>query len=353
ATANLVTVIGVTLSNGINGGLASNYALASAETAVAHISHKELTATVTAQDKVYDGNTTASATLAGLTGLIGTETVGVSGTGSFNSKNVVTANLVTVNSTTLSDGTNGGLASNYRLASGATATAHITPKSVTVVGQTASDKVYDGTTTATLSGGTVSGLVAGETVDLNPAGAFASANVGNAIAVAAADTLAGTAASNYALTQPTGLTANIGPMVKLQSAVSSAVASAQVPPTALSPAGPPSGFTSPTVTADSFSFGSQGGSAGSGGSGASGSSGAPGSSGGPGSSADSGGSGGAGSAGGPVSSEGPVGSSSSTGSIGSPGVTQFEIPGLNLTVTVQDVSLPSTVGSKEARDEKK
>jgi hypothetical protein len=158
---------------------------------------------------VYDGSSAASVTLGGITGLVGNETLGVNTTASFNSKDVVSANLVTVDSAALSDGANGGLASNYSLASGETAVAHISPKPLAVTGENALNKVYDGTTTASLTGGNLDGLVAGDTVVLTQGGAFASANVGTSIAVAANDTLSGASASNYSLVQPTGLAADI------------------------------------------------------------------------------------------------------------------------------------------------
>ena len=50
---------------------------------------------------------------------------------------------------TLSDGSNGGLASNYSISAGQTTTANITAKSLTVSGITASNKTYDGNTNAT------------------------------------------------------------------------------------------------------------------------------------------------------------------------------------------------------------
>jgi hypothetical protein len=74
-------------------------------------------------------------------GLVGTETITATGTANFNSKNVVTANLVTVDGVTLSDGTNGGLASNYSLAPGQTTAALITPAPLTVSDISASSAV--------------------------------------------------------------------------------------------------------------------------------------------------------------------------------------------------------------------
>lgn len=196
-----------TLAFGNGTGLASNYTFTGG-TQTADITQAILTVSVVAPDKVYDGNTTADFTST-LTGLVGIETVDVSGVATFNSKDVADANLVTVSGITLGDGANGGLASNYSIANGATTTAHITARELTVTGTTALDKLYDGTTTATLTGGSLAGVIAGETVTLNQAGTFATAEVGSGIAVTAADSLGGTAAANYILTQPTGLAANI------------------------------------------------------------------------------------------------------------------------------------------------
>ena len=53
------------------------------------------------------------------------------GGATFNTKNVATANLVTVNSTALADGINGGVASNYSLATGQTIASTITAKALT------------------------------------------------------------------------------------------------------------------------------------------------------------------------------------------------------------------------------
>ncbi|MDY6944966.1 MAG: YDG domain-containing protein [Pseudomonadota bacterium] len=205
-TGKTVTLGTLALGNGT--GLASNYTFTGG-TQTAQITRAVLTGTVLAPDKIYDGNTAADFTVSALTGLVGTETVVVSGVAAFNSKDVADANLVTVNGITLSDGANGALASNYSFSTSATATARITARQLTVAGQTAVNKVYDGTTTATLIGGSLIGVVAGETVTLNQAGAFVSAAPGSGIAVTAADSLGGIAAANYTLAQPTGLAADI------------------------------------------------------------------------------------------------------------------------------------------------
>ncbi len=85
----------------------------------------------------------------------------------------------------------------------------VNPATLTVTGESAANKNYDGTTTATLSGGTLNGVVNGDTVTLTEAGTFAQSAVGTGITVTAADSITGSAASNYTLTQPTGLLADI------------------------------------------------------------------------------------------------------------------------------------------------
>ena len=132
---------------------------------------------------MYDGNTTASTTLS-LSGLVGSETLNSTVGSTFDTKDVGIGKTVTVNSITLSDGTNGGLAANYSLAAGQTTTADITAKPITVTGITASNKVYDGQTVATIDVSGINetgiGLLAGDTatVSISATGVFTDKNVG-------------------------------------------------------------------------------------------------------------------------------------------------------------------------------
>ena len=80
----------------------------------------------------------------------------------------------------------------------------------TITGISISNKIYDRTTTATISGtAAYSGLVNGEsfTVTGTPTASFADKNVANGKSI----TVSGYTApnGNYLITQPTGLTANI------------------------------------------------------------------------------------------------------------------------------------------------
>lgn len=99
----------------------------------------------------------------------------------------------------------------------ASKTFRITPKTLTVSGVAASNKVYDGTTTATITA-SLQGVADGDSVQLTaPAADFDTkdAGTGKAVTIAAGGsfTISGADAGNYTLTQPTvsGLTADITP----------------------------------------------------------------------------------------------------------------------------------------------
>lgn len=99
----------------------------------------------------------------------------------------------------------------------ASKTFQITPKALTVSGVAASNKVYDGTTMATITA-TLQGVVNGDSVQLTPPAAdfdTKDAGTGKAVTIAAGGsfTISGADAGNYTLTQPTvsGLTADITP----------------------------------------------------------------------------------------------------------------------------------------------
>ena len=108
-------------------------------------------------------------------------------------------------------------AGNYTANTEASTVADITGATLTVVGIAAENKVYDGTTVATLNldGAALVGVVSEEddvNVDATAvAGAFEDAEVGTSKLVTVSGlTLIGADASNYTLTQPTP-TANITP----------------------------------------------------------------------------------------------------------------------------------------------
>jgi hypothetical protein len=171
------------------------------------INRKTLTATASASNKVYDGTTTATATLT-LSGLVGSETLGQSVGATFADQNVNTGIVVTVNSITLSDGDNGGVASNYSISTGQATTANITAKTVVINSAlTSATKVYDGTTTAEVTRSELIGLIEGEDVTASGGGNYDNANVGTGKAITISYTLvdgenAGLA-SNYTIAEQT------------------------------------------------------------------------------------------------------------------------------------------------------
>jgi hypothetical protein len=192
----------------IAGGGASSQSIAIASSAVAA---KALTVTgLTGTSKVYNRSTAASASgTAALSGVVGADAVSLSGSPAFAfaSANVGTGITITTTGYTLS----GANAANYTLTQ-PSLSANITAKALTITGLTGSDKEYDRTAAGSASGtAALSGVESPDAVSLSgtPSFTFASANVGTGIAITTTGyTLAGAAAGNYTLTQPS-LSANI------------------------------------------------------------------------------------------------------------------------------------------------
>jgi len=139
-----VTAIGYSLANGGNGGLASNYQLTgTTATTTATIARKGLVVSgLSAADKIYDGSNSVTIINWGSvkTG-VGNETLVLNrGTASFGDANAAPNKPVTAIGYSLSNGDNGGLASNYALTSTtATTTANVnSPTQATNINATAS-----------------------------------------------------------------------------------------------------------------------------------------------------------------------------------------------------------------------
>jgi uncharacterized protein YjdB len=101
-----------------------------------------------------------------------------------------------------------GGSSNYAAAADAEAVLTVTAKALTVSWVMARDKMYDGTTGATLSG-TLSGVINGDDVRLTLRGSFERAGAGDNLAVIPEGSISGAGAANYTLRLPQGLSANI------------------------------------------------------------------------------------------------------------------------------------------------
>ncbi len=218
----------------LGGADAANYTL-KAQGATGSITKAELTLTgLTIRDKVYDGATTAYVGQAGiLNGTVPSDKVSTGPvTAAYNTPGVGEAKAVNVTYVSLT----GNDAANYTLKEWpASHTAAITPKEVTVYEMTVADKVYDGTTTATInSAGTLSWKAVGDdvTVDVSHAGArFTDANAGYGKPVTITGVeLTGTAVGNYRLKQPIGITGIIAraPVTILTVPVASSITEGQM-----------------------------------------------------------------------------------------------------------------------------
>lgn len=124
----------------------------------------------------------------------------------------VSGNTVTIltNGVTTITASQAGDAS-YNPAPNVQQTLTVNQKALTVTGAVASNKVYNRTIAATITGATLVGIVGTDVVTVSGAGTFADFNVGTAKPVTASLSLGGAKASLYTLTQPSGLTADITP----------------------------------------------------------------------------------------------------------------------------------------------
>lgn len=109
--------------------------------------------------------------------------------------------------------TSTGVGTQYICCSGA-----VSQVALTISGITGANKVYDGTTTATLTGAlALSGVFSADLANVTLGGTY-TANFGQSIAgtnlpiTVSGYTISGSASGNYSLTQPSGLTANIYPL---------------------------------------------------------------------------------------------------------------------------------------------
>ena len=177
-----------------------------ATTLVATIDRRNLAvSSFNAADKTYDGNTTASVSGLGLSGVLAGETVGASGVGRFDTRNAGANKAVSLVGVSL----NGADAGNYlALPPDKTASASILAKAIDVNAGALGSKVYDGNTSAPLVDSlnlTVAGLVVGDKVSAAAgSAAFADKRVGvNKTLQLGGVTLAGGDAGNYRVASAT------------------------------------------------------------------------------------------------------------------------------------------------------
>ena len=189
---------------------ATNYSI-TYQTGTGTIDKKLLTTSgVSANSKTYDGATSAVASgtpiLAGVI-IADSSNVSATATASFADKNVGTGKTVTI--TYSLSGTEAG---NYSAPSPTMSSADITKKSLTATGVTATNKTYDGTTSAVASGTPIlSGVIIADSsnVSATATASFADKNVGNGKTVTITYSLSGTEAGNYSAPSPTSSAAEI------------------------------------------------------------------------------------------------------------------------------------------------
>jgi len=203
-----VTLTGVSISGGAD---ASNYSLKATSNTLsttASITVKPITVLATADNRVYNATASATVTLSS-PGVINPDDVRFDyAQALFNNKTANVGKQVNITGIFISSGADAG---NYTLtATTATTTGTISKSEITIIGAVASDRVYNGTISATITGGTISAsILLADVVTLDLKGEFNNRFVGVSKPVTSISTIGGADAANYNLTQPAGLTASI------------------------------------------------------------------------------------------------------------------------------------------------
>src|SRR5581483_11763597 len=196
-----VSVTGISIA----GTDAGNYTFNITASTTASITARPLTVTATGSDKVYDGTTGATVTLSDnrIAGDVFTESYT---TAAFTDKNAGNSKTINVSGISIA----GADAGNYTFNTTATATANITPRPLTVTA-TGIDKVYDGTTAASVT--FADNRIAGDVLTVSDTAVFVNKNVGNGKTISVTGiSISGADAGNYLLSNTTATTtANIAP----------------------------------------------------------------------------------------------------------------------------------------------
>ena len=204
----------VRLSGSTYGGAdVGNYDITGQSTTTSDVTAKAIIVSgLTAENRVYNGTTTATVDYSGVTftGIVSGDNLTAGSTsGAFADKNVANGKAVTLSGTAYG----GTDASNYTFTDQTSSAANITPKSIAVSGITAANRVYDGTTDATvdITGLTFSGIVAGDDLTASgTSGVFGDKNVDSHKAVSlSGTTYGGTDLANYNIADQGSTTADI------------------------------------------------------------------------------------------------------------------------------------------------
>ena len=203
-----VSLSGVYTKSGADAG---NYNITQPSGLTANVTAKELTVSVTANNKVYDGNDDATLNSASFNGIVGGDDVTIGGTvtANFNNKTVANGKAIILTGSYTKSGADAG---NYSITQPIGITANVTAKELTV-SVTANNKQYDGVTTATLTSASFNGVEIGDDVTIGGTvtANFDNKNVGTGktVNLSGTYTKSGADANNYSITQPSGLTADI------------------------------------------------------------------------------------------------------------------------------------------------
>jgi len=161
------------------------------------VEKKSITITgLSAQNKVYDGETGATVTgTAAIEGKLGSDALKIiAGTASFANKNAGTGKTVTFSGYSL----DGATKDNYELSQPANVTANITVLQLTIANPVlTTSKTYDGNTTANVTAGALSNKINGDTVNVSAAGAYNAATVAEANLITVVYSITGADAINY------------------------------------------------------------------------------------------------------------------------------------------------------------
>ncbi|MFN0055003.1 MAG: YDG domain-containing protein, partial [Planctomycetales bacterium] len=197
-----LTVATYTVNDGNNG---ANYTISTVDNTSGVISARTLTVSAAGVNRVYDGTTSATVTLSD-NRVAGDALTTSYGSASFVNKNVGTGKAVSVSGIAIS----GADSANYALSSTtASTTANIAIRTLTV-GATGVNRVYDGTTSATVT--LSDDRVSGDTLSTSYASAaFLDKHAGSDKAVSVSGiAISGADSANYALSSTTAsTTANI------------------------------------------------------------------------------------------------------------------------------------------------
>jgi hypothetical protein len=198
----------VNLSSSYSGADVGNYVITNQATTTASISQANLTVGTGNVTKTYDGSLSAAGAVTVTAGTLFSGDSLTGGTFAFTDKNAGTGNkTVTTSGVTVGDGVNNA---NYNVTYASNTTSTINKADLTVTA-TGVNKVYDGTTAATVGYG--DNRVAGDVLGITGSASFADKNAGSGKTVSVNGiSTSGTDAGNYnLLNTTTTATADITP----------------------------------------------------------------------------------------------------------------------------------------------